>query len=213
LPYVCIAGNTGAGKSTLLTQVGSGLERSGYRVRLVDESTLHHRLLQHMFDDPSSWAFVIQLNFLIQRVATIMESALDDESIMLMERSPSEDPLFFDRLVRRGHVDSELVPHYYSLSTALRARVPEPIGYIYIDASPDICLARLNAAMASGSRPVELQGKALEQYVNDMDVQYRKWRLTMPSGTNICDLQIDRSESSSLKDIKVCLAAIESWVR
>jgi deoxyadenosine/deoxycytidine kinase len=212
MTLICIAGNTGAGKSTLLRSLEQALSTDGRDVRAIDESSFHHRLIQNLFDHPEAWGLPIQLNFLVERTAAIMELSGDHGRIAVMERSLSEDAIFFERLVERGWIAADLREPYEKLRAALVERCPPPLGYVFLRTDPQICIERLQNAMVDLSRPVELTGAALEEYVHELDAAYRRWRAALPPGTNVVDLEVVDIAGPSRAQTLECAQAIEAWI-
>ena len=209
--YICISGNTGAGKSTLLSFLADALRADARKVVAVDENTLHHRLIQCMFDDPAAWGLTIQLNFLVERAAIIREHAMRGDGLLLLERSQSEDPIFFERLVRKGFVGADLLSAYHAVRAALMTGCPEPAGYVFVRAAAEVCLERLNRAMEAGTRPAELHGPALEAYVQELDIAYDAWSRSLPPGTSMFTLDVEDVSGPTSEDLARCVAAVRGW--
>jgi deoxyadenosine/deoxycytidine kinase len=212
MQIVCVSGNTGAGKSTLLSSLADGIANIGLRAETMDERSLHHPMLQRLFDEPSRWGLAMQLNFLIQRAAAILSHAEGPVEVLVMERSQSEDPIFFERLVRLGHVDAALLGSYEAMHRALSDKCPRPRGYVFLQVRPDVCVARLNAAMLDGSRPVEVTGEALRKYVDELDAAYSGWRMSLPADTGVFDLQVNGSSGPAKADIEECVDVVAGWL-
>lgn len=178
LTYVVVSGNSGAGKSTLLREMKTRLEGLGVAaVEACDERRFHHPFLQRMFDDPDHWALPIQINFVTQRAAHVLRTAETSApgSILLMERCLWEDRLFFEYYVRREKISARLREPYRGLLSALVALTPRPFLAVYLKARTETLYRRLETAMKTGDRPVELAGDRLYQYLENMNALYRAW--------------------------------------
>lgn len=211
--YVSFSGNTGAGKSTLLRRAAEKLGAEVESVTAIDEQLFHHRLLQNMFDDPDRWGLVMQLNFLVERAAELLNLESDRDLLCLMERSLPEDHVFFGRLVGRGHIDPRMEGPYVAVRDALISMCPEPAGFIFVNTDPEVCIARLEHAMSTGSRPVELVGDALRSYVFDLDAGYRKWRDALPSSALVHEIRVTDFGGPNDVEIDLCVETIRRWYR
>src|SRR2546430_2468141 len=88
--YVCVSGNSGAGKSTLVKLIATNLFFKSERTIAIDEKSLHHPFISELFHDAGSYSFLIQLNFMLQRVI-LVKRWLDSGYNVVMERSHIED--------------------------------------------------------------------------------------------------------------------------
>lgn len=186
--YVTISGNTGAGKSTLLKALRAAVAPEFPGVVAVDEGQLHHPLLQRMFDTPEQWGLIMQYHFIVERAASILSNAEDGCPLLLMERSLSEDPIFFQRLVRLGFIEEAQVDPYARFHAAVSASCPTPDAVIYLRTDPAACVERLNAAMALGDRPFELTGDALVAYVDYLHDAYERWHAEIVERTMVLEI-------------------------
>ncbi len=64
---VVISGTVGVGKSTTTDELIKILEGKGYTVNHLREETADSPYLKHFYDEPEKWAFVAQLDFLLER--------------------------------------------------------------------------------------------------------------------------------------------------
>ncbi len=64
---VVISGTVGVGKSTTTKELINRLEANGWKVFQLDEKTADSPYLKHYYDEPAKWAFVAQMDFLIER--------------------------------------------------------------------------------------------------------------------------------------------------
>jgi deoxyadenosine/deoxycytidine kinase len=172
---VHFSGNTGCGKSTLLKATADHLSAQGMQALVIDEKELHHPLLRRMFEAPAKWALPIQLNFITQRTARLLEAAESRTRLVLMERSLAEDALFFGYYAGRGVFSPHLVASYEELRRELEGLVPGTREYVYLTASRGSILARLDDDCRSGKRESELQGDALRRYVGQLNELYKGW--------------------------------------
>ncbi|MFL6137393.1 MAG: deoxynucleoside kinase [Frankiaceae bacterium] len=156
--YVVVVGNTGAGKSTVVARLASDLfqDRS---VIGIDERTTHHPFLDRLFFEPHSFAFELQLNFMLQRVL-IVKRWLQAGISVVMERSHLDDPIFIEHLLAFGLVDAAEYDVYQALWRVLAQRMPLPDAIVALEVPASTSLQRLTADEASGKRPREFVSEA-----------------------------------------------------
>ena len=64
---IVISGTVGVGKSTTTKNLIEKLEKKGYIVNYLKEETVNSPYLSHYYDNPESWAFIAQMDFLLER--------------------------------------------------------------------------------------------------------------------------------------------------
>lgn len=64
---VVISGTVGVGKSSTTKELISKLNEAGWEVNLLAEKTAESPYLKHYYDEPAKWAFVAQMDFLMER--------------------------------------------------------------------------------------------------------------------------------------------------
>lgn len=160
--YVCVSGNSGAGKSTLVKLIATKLFFKSERTIAIDEKSLHHPFISELFHDAGSYSFLIQLNFMLQRVV-LVKRWLDSGYNVVMERSHIEDIIFIEHLRDRGYVTQEEYKAYQGLWTCLDKRLPHPDVMLFLDVSAETSLQRLHEDESSGRRPREFPNDAMKE--------------------------------------------------
>ncbi len=64
---IVISGTVGVGKSTTTTNLIEKLKAKGWTVFHLEERTADSPYLKHYYDEPAKWAFVAQMDFLMER--------------------------------------------------------------------------------------------------------------------------------------------------
>ncbi len=64
---VVISGTVGVGKSTTTSELIEKLKVAGWTVNHLTEKTAESPYLKHYYDEPAKWAFVAQMDFLLER--------------------------------------------------------------------------------------------------------------------------------------------------
>lgn len=172
--YVAITGNTGSGKSTLVAELTRLLRQRGVRAIGINERCLHHPLLGLMFYRPRKYAFGVQLNFLIQR-HLMLSRWLELGYTVVIERSHLDDRLFMETHLQEGNIDPDEFAAYDSLFRALAARLPDPNALVFLDASPEVSLARLKASELACERPKEFPDEETKRHlVTEWQLRFRR---------------------------------------
>ncbi len=172
--YISVSGNTGAGKSTLLKLITSYLKNKNIKkIKTINERVLHHPLLQLMFKNPSEYSYLIQLNFLIQRIVLI-KRWIELGYFVVIERSHLDDSLFIDHHLKKNHISAEEHSIYMSLSKNLiNKHVPDPDIMILLDVDPEVSYQRICEAEENGERPKEFPNEKTKiEYIDSWSLLY-----------------------------------------
>ena len=133
--YIAVEGPIGVGKTTL-----ARLLADEWQARLVLEHVDANPFLRRFYDEPDAYAFQAQMFFLLTRYRQQQELAQQD----LFRQSLVSDYLFAkDHLFAQINLDSEELALYRQLFHMLGARLPKPDLVVYLQARPDVLLARL----------------------------------------------------------------------
>lgn len=154
--YISVSGNTGAGKSTLINAIGDYVVNKGHTgVKIINERVLHHPLLKLMFAKPGEYAFLIQLNFLLQRTS-ILKRWLSLGYVVVIERSHLDDSLFIEHHFNENHIDEIEFDLYRNLSKKLfEANLRPPDLMILLTVPAETSMNRISYAESIGERPYE----------------------------------------------------------
>ncbi len=160
--YVAVSGNTAAGKSTLIEMVREQLVGHGTATVAVSERLFHHRYLPLMFSNSATFAFPIQLSFMLERHLVLLRN-LELRRVIIMERSHLDDDLFVTEHAEAGFIAPDQVAAYRQLSAVLHSRVRLPDVLVLMNPLPETSLARLTAAEESGERPREFPNESAKR--------------------------------------------------
>lgn len=150
--HVCVSGLTGAGKSTVLHRVSTLVAAERRNVVVLDERSLHHPYLDRLFVEPDTFAFELQIQFMIAR-ALFVKRWWSAGYSLVMERSHAEDPVFIRHLRSSGIVTSAESDAYMAVWAHLDARTPPPDLVLYLDVAPSVSIDRLDRDERPGHRP------------------------------------------------------------
>ncbi|SJN55062.1 Deoxyguanosine kinase [Vibrio ruber DSM 16370] len=160
--YIVLSGNSGVGKSTLLRSISTHIYENNSRTIAIDEKSLHHPLLQDLFDKPATYGYPLQLNFMIQRVL-LVKSWLDKGVNVIMERSHIEDYIFANFMYKQKYISREQHQAYMSLWHQLTDIIPDPDVIVYMNFPPEFSLKNLSNDESKGIRPREFPDEATKQ--------------------------------------------------
>jgi deoxyguanosine kinase len=133
--YIAVEGPIGVGKTSLVRILAEELQ-----ARMVLEQVEDNPFLRRFYDEPEKAAFQAQLFFLLTRFRQQQELAQQE----LFRQSLVADYLFAkDHIFAQINLDSEELALYRQLFHLLGARLPKPDLVVYLQARPDILMARL----------------------------------------------------------------------
>lgn len=161
---VLVAGNIGTGKTSLTERLG---DRLGWRTAY--ESVINNPYLSDFYQDMTAWSFNLQIFFLGHRAQQHLELVRGSNSA-IADRSIYEDVKIFARaLNHQGSLSERDYMSYRRVFQLIADHLPEPDLLIYLIASPEILLQRIEER----GRKMEL-GITLE-YLTLLDSFYEDW--------------------------------------
>lgn len=133
--YIAVEGPIGIGKTTL-----ARLLAEEWQARTVLEQVEDNPFLRRFYEDPEQHAFQAQMFFLLTRFRQQQELAQQE----LFRQSLIADYLFAkDYIFAQINLASDELVLYRQLFHMLGARIPKPDLVVYLQARPDVLLARL----------------------------------------------------------------------
>lgn len=162
--FIAIAGNIGVGKSTL-----TGLLAQRMNWKPVYEAVEDNPYLADFYADMAAWSFHSQVFFLGRRLQH-HRLILDDPVSAVQDRSVYEDAeIFAANLYRRGQMSSRDYATYRELYTSINLYLPPPDLIVYLRASVETLLKR-----------IQLRGRAYEHsiepaYLAQLNELYAEW--------------------------------------
>jgi deoxyadenosine/deoxycytidine kinase len=162
--FVAIAGNIGVGKSTLVKMLCDQMEWDPFY-----EPVNENPYLSDFYHNMSAWAFHSQIFFLTHRLRAHFNLAQHPNSVV-QDRSVYEDSEIFARnLYRQGNITDRDYQTYRELYETAVQFLPPPDLVIYLRASADTLMHRIN------SRGRDYERKISVDYLQNLNDLYETW--------------------------------------
>ena len=163
-PFVGLAGKIGVGKTTF-TRVLS--ERQGWQAFY--ESVSDNPYLGDFYADMERWSFNLQIYFLHKRFESHLHMSKLDGGVV-QDRTIYEDVEIFARnLHEMKKLSDRDWDNYCSLFSAMTSFLKNPDLVVYLKASTDTLLSRIN------SRGRDYEQSIDPEYLHSLNVSYDKW--------------------------------------
>ena len=169
--FVAVAGNIGVGKSSLTTLLA---KRLGWEPFF--ETVVENPYLADFYANMKAWSFHSQIFFLARRLHD-HRALMEHPTSVLQDRTVYEDAEIFARnLYRQGLISERDWASYWDLYNSVAALLPPPNLVVYLQASVDTLLQR-----------IDLRGRDFErnisaEYLGQLNTLYDEW----VAGFNLC---------------------------
>ncbi len=177
--FIVISGLIGVGKSTFAKSLA---EHLGYRA--IFEPVSENPYLADFYKDPKKWAYPMQEWLKHRRFAAYQFAAwgirFGEFKGVVMDRSIHEDTVFAEINQKIGTIHPRNWATYLQGFQDFQIFLPEPDVYVYLDADPETCHARI----LKRARPEESQsrfdGEEAEEgipldYLRTLHQGYQDW--------------------------------------
>lgn len=169
--HVAIAGNIGAGKTTLCTQLGKHFDWDVHY-----ESTDNNPYLSDFYEDMQRWSFNLQIYFLHNRYAQILNIHEGDRTVV-QDRTIYEDAyIFAPNLHDMGLMTTRDFENYMSLFKTMTSQIQPPDLLIYLRAGIPTLVNHIQ------SRGRDYEGSMSLDYLKRLNERYESWIETYTEG-------------------------------
>lgn len=169
--HVAIAGNIGAGKTTLCTHLG---KHFGWDVHY--ESTDDNPYLSDFYTDMKRWSFNLQIYFLHNRYAQILNIHQGDRTVV-QDRTIYEDAnIFAPNLHDMGLMTKRDFGNYQRLFETMTSQIKAPDLLIYLQAGIPTLVNHIQ------SRGRDYEGSMSLDYLKRLNERYEAWIQTYTAG-------------------------------
>ena len=137
--FIVVEGPIGVGKTTLARKLANNLNS-----KIMLEKFQDNPFLEKFYKDIDKYALSTQLHFLLQRSSDLMKLSTDDMSIAnnnyVSDYFINKDKLFAKTILSKDEYEL-----YMKIFNALKINLPTPDLIIYLQASPNILLERIES--------------------------------------------------------------------
>lgn len=173
--YIAINGNTAAGKSTLINTIRELSQTYSMQLMCINERILHHPLMKLQFHQATDYAYLLQLNFMIQR-RLLLKRWLELGYHVVVERSHIDDRMFMNHHLQQNNITIAAYEAFSLLDQTLELRLPDPDYYILLDVPTEVALNRLQKSEQSQERPKEFPNTAAQkQLIEKWSQMYQQY--------------------------------------
>lgn len=162
--FIAVAGNIGVGKSTLVNLLCGRLGWQPFY-----EPVTENPYLADFYRDMSTWGFHSQIFFLTHRLR-IHHKICQFPTSVIQDRSIYEDAeIFAHNLFEQGYLSERDYQTYYALYQTVAEFIPPPDLVIYLRASSETLLKRINMRARDYERSITTT------YLDQLNRLYEEW--------------------------------------
>ncbi len=162
--YIAVAGNIGVGKSTLVEKICTRLDWEPFF-----EPVTENPYISDFYSDMNAWSFHSQVFFLTHRLR-IHQQLIHFDGSVIQDRSMYEDAEIFARnLYSQGKMSERDYETYYALYRTLAEFLPPPDLVIYLRASEDTLIRRIQIRNRDYERDIP------KDYLSQLNQLYERW--------------------------------------
>lgn len=189
--YVIIEGNIGAGKSTFAQALTKRLRGEDCTAQyLAEPDETNNPFLPLYYSDPKRWAYTMQTHLLSKRYEMTQyaqHGALSGKGWFVMDRSYFGDLYFANVQMKDGFFTEAEYASYVSMHKAMQANIHFPTAAIFLEASPSVCLQRINKRMSEKAGRKCESSIAIE-YLESLQKEIDKLKAFLATQTTVISL-------------------------
>ncbi|NOQ50548.1 MAG: AAA family ATPase [Mycoplasmataceae bacterium] len=161
---IVISGTVGVGKSTISSLLAKKLKNKSYNIFYLKEETINSIYLDYYYQSPQNWAFIAQLDFLLERFKQLL---VNEKRIKLLDpKKIKKDITIYDRHFLDDYIFAELnaIKNNISMFNSLTYQViyKEMLSKMsQMDAKPDYFIL-LHAPIETVLNRMRSRGRSIE---------------------------------------------------
>jgi len=203
--YIAVEGPIGVGKTSLARYLAKV-----FQARLVLEEADKNPFLERFYEDREKYAFQTQIFFLLSRYRQQRELLQGN----LFEMNVVSDYIFQkDKIFAYINLEEDELKLYESLYRLLGANVPRPDLVIYLQAKPEVLLARIKKRSHPFEKNISLDYlKTLSEAYNEFFFHYRETPLLVVNTSEIDFVESKRDLEHIIKEIKNIKKGVQHYI-
>ena len=163
-PLIGISGNIGVGKTTFAKVMSDKLSW-----QVIYESVIDNPYLKDFYSDMNRWSFNLQIYFLYHRFKNQLQLS-SCETGVIQDRTIYEDAeIFAKNLYEMKVLSKRDWDTYRNLFYSMEKLVKKPDLIIYLRASTDTLISRINSRDRSFEKTISLD------YLHRLNISYEEW--------------------------------------
>ena len=193
--YIAIEGPIGVGKTSL-----AKILANEFGARLVKEEVGTNPFLERFYDDRRKYAFQTQLFFLLSRYRQQRELA---QGTLFEKGIVSDYVLAKDKIFAYLNLEDDEVALYETVYKLLAPNVPSPDLVIYLQARPEVLLARVRKRGIEYERNISLDYlRMLSDAYNEYFFHYNETPLLVVNTSEIDFVESPRDLEHLVREVK-----------
>lgn len=158
--YIALEGNIGSGKTTLSKKLAAELN-----ARLILEEFVDNPFLASFYENPSRWAFSLEMAFLSDRYHQLQQYATED---LFHHISIADYSIFKSLIFAQNNLNGQELSLYRNLFDIIARSLKQPDKIIYLNRSTETLLDHIK--IRNRTYELKIQGSYLEdiqgKYIN-----------------------------------------------
>lgn len=184
-----VEGNIGAGKSTFLKIIQELMPEVDVIFEPVNQwhnDTFGKSLLADFYQDPKRWAYTLETYAMACRVRDHLKESSASATIKIMERSIySGHYCFAKNDYLSGYLTTlEWEIYTYWFEFLIKNKISQPKGFIYLQTTPEVALARIQKRSRAGESSITLE------YLQNIHARHEEFLIDKDVSENLLNIPV-----------------------